>query len=377
MRGGFDQRDPLCAFGHFLFADRDDLLLGDRERLHRICHLGLGNGLFDRLIDDGDEPLLVDNLYFLVALDLKSLDEFPRRYPQLVELAAGHNARILDFAKSSGFRQLDLLVLLNFEPIDLLVPLQPLNFDIVALEDDCSFLIGIGQFIDDANMLVLLHQQRFDRLFDFDAVRLDLPLAFQFCLVDPGRSVGLYDRHFLARVYFGLPYLALVLDTLRFDFHARDDTLRLEGLRCLDSPLLVLLLAVNLEQPNFGLAVDTLGLDELVLGDADALRLLLSSDLRVADTDRGIRTLLLDRSELRGPPRLDVARLVEPRVFKVTINFNGTLFGLVILELDLQTRIIFDTVSELAAPFDFLGELRQPFSVEGIVRIEYRDVGLI
>ena len=65
-----------------------------------------------------------------------------------------------------------------------------------------------------------------------------------------------------------------------------------------------------------------------ILGDADALGLLLGPDLGVADTDRGVRTLLLDRGELRGAPRLDVARLVDARVFKVAIDFDGALFGL-------------------------------------------------
>ena len=140
---------------------------------------------------------------------------------------------------------------------------------------------------------------------------------------------------------------------MRFDFHARDDTLRFERLGRLDGALLVVFLPIDLKQSNLGLAVDPLGIDKLFLGDTDALGLLLGPDLCVADADCRVRALLLDGGELRGPPRLDVAGLIDARVFEVAIDLDGALLGLIVLELDLQTGLIFDAISKLAALLRF------------------------
>src|SRR6516225_10099476 len=226
-------------------------------------------------------------------------------------------------------------------------------------------------------MLVLLDRERFDDLFYFDPARLNQPFALQFRLINPGQRIGLDDRDFLPRRDFKFFDLALIFDAPRLDFHARHDALGFKRFRGLDRAMLVIFLPIDLEQSNLGQAVNPLGIDELILGYADALCLLLGSDLCIADADRRAGTVLFDGSVLCGATRLYVARLVDARVFEITIDFDGALFGLVILELDVQPSVVLDAVSELAALFDFLGQLRQPFSIKGVVRIEDRYVGLV
>ena len=279
--------------------------------------------------------------------------------------------------KAADFGELNLLVLLNFELDDLLVSLQAFKIDIVSLEDGGLLLFSVGKLIDNPQMPVLLDRERFDGLFDFNSVGLDQPFALEFRLIDPGGRVGFNDRNLLPRGDLKFLDLAVVLDAPRFDFHPRDDALSVKVLRGLDGALLVVLLSIDFKEPDLGLAVDPLGVDQLVFGYADALRLLLGSDLGVADADRRTGTLVLDSGELCGAPRFDVARLIDACVFEIPVDLDGALLGLVILELDLQTGVVFDAISQLPAFLDFLGQLRQPFGIEGIVRVEHPDVGLV
>jgi len=66
------------------------------------------------------------------------------------------------------------------------------------------------------------------------------------------------------------------------------------------SALLVVLLSINLEQPDLGLAIDPLGIDESILGYADPLGLLLGPDLGIADANRRAGTRPDPRSRFRS-----------------------------------------------------------------------------
>ena len=151
-----NELDALGAAGLLLFARRDDLLLNRGKRLQRVRRLGFGICLLDRLVDDGDQPLLVDDLHFLVSLDFELLDELARRDTEFIKLAVDDDHRVFDLAEGGGLGELDLLVLGDLKMDNLLILPEPFEIDIVAFQDRGFLLLRIGELIDDADLLVLL-----------------------------------------------------------------------------------------------------------------------------------------------------------------------------------------------------------------------------
>ena len=174
-----------------------------------------------------------------------------------------------------------------------------------------------------------------------------------------------------------LSHLTVVLDAVGLDFLLRDDAAGFERRARIDLGELGIALALDLQRPDALGRADALGLDRAVFGDADALALLLGADLGRRDADARIGPFLFDLGELRGAPDLDHTGLIEARIFEVAIDLQRPLLGLVVAQLDVDTRLVLDPVAKPAARLDLLGELGQPLGVEGVRRVEDADVGLV
>ena len=82
----FNAPGAVCGFN---IAGSVDLLFNFDKFFLGFRSLGLGIGFLNRLVDHRNQPFLVDNLHFLVALDLKFFDEFLRGDAQLIHLTPG------------------------------------------------------------------------------------------------------------------------------------------------------------------------------------------------------------------------------------------------------------------------------------------------
>ncbi len=84
-----------------------------------------------------------------------------------------------------------------------------------------------------------------------------------------------------------------------------------------------------------------------------------------------------DLGDLAGAPHLDLAFLLEPGIFLIAGDLEALLAGFEVLGLDLHTRVLLDVVAQFLARLDLLGQLGQALGVEGVVRVEVLDAGLV
>ena len=107
-------------------------------------------------------------------------------------------------------------------------------------------------------------------------------------------------------------------------------------------------------------------LDDFARGKLRLLRLLVAQ-----------RPLLDQFGALAGAADLDLALLLEPRIFGLAVDLQDLALGVEVLGANVDQRALLDLVAHAAARFDRFGELGQAFGVEGVGRIEEFEAGLV
>ena len=129
--------------------------------------------------------------------------------------------------------------------------------------------------------------------------------------------------------------------------------------------------------PGLALGGDARFGDGLLVGDARLLDGLARRDLRLFGFGLAQRALARDLGALQGAAHLDVALLFEPRGLALALDVERLAFGFEIAGADLDHRILFDVVAQLALGLDVLHQLGQAFGVEAVRRVEEFEVGLV
>ena len=80
---------------------------------------------------------------------------------------------------------------------------------------------------------------------------------------------------------------------------------------------------------------------------------------------------------MQGAADLDVALLLKARGLALALDVERLTFGFEIAGADLDHRILFDVVAQLALGLDVLHQLGQAFRVEAVRRVEEFEVGLV
>ena len=190
-----------------------------------------------------------------------------------------------------------------------------------------------------------------------------------------GRDLGFLDRPGALDV--ALPHLALrgdargidralIGDLGLFDFLARQQFLFLHRARALD--LAVTGLAFG-GDAGFG--------DRLFVGDAGLLDGLAGGNLRLFGLGLAQRALARHLGALQRPAHLDVAFLVEAGGLALALDLQRLTLGIEVAGADLDHRILFDVVAQLALGLDVLHQAGQALGVEPVRRVEIFEVGLI
>ena len=189
------------------------------------------------------------------------------------------------------------------------------------------------------------------------------------------RDLGFLDRSGALDV--ALPHLALggntrgidralIGDLGLFDFLARQQFLFLDRARALD-------LAVT----GFALGGDAGFGDRLFVGDARLLDGLAGGNLRLFGLGLAQRALARHLGALQRPAHLDVAFLFEAGGLALALDLQRLTLGFEVAGADLDHRILFDVVAQLALGLDVLHQAGQALGVEPVRRIEIFEVGLI
>ena len=203
------------------------------------------------------------------------------------------------------------------------------------------------------------------------AILLDARLLDRFA----GRDLGFLDRSGALDV--ALPHLALGGDTRGvdralvgdlgfFDFLARQQFLFLHRAGALD--LAVTGLAFG-GDAGFG--------DRLFVGDAGLLDRLAGGNLRLLGLGFAQRALARHLGALQRAAHLDVAFLVEAGGLALALDLQRLALGIEVAGADLDHRILFDVVAQLALGLDVLHQAGQALGVEPVRRIEIFEIGLI
>ena len=124
------------------------------------------------------------------------------------------------------------------------------------------------------------------------------------------------------------------------------------------------------------------GLDAL-FGDVALLRQPRLLDRLARDQLRLLGLLVADGAlahqlgALRGAADLDLAFLLEPRIFGLAVDLQHLPLRVEVLVADVDQRALLDLVAHLAAVLDRFRQLRQALGVEGVGRVEIFEAGLV
>ena len=198
------------------------------------------------------------------------------------------------------------------------------------------------------------------RAFSTDFARLDLRL------LDRARPLDLVLAHFALGGDARGVDRALVLDARLFDALARGDLDFLDRTRALDLLL-----------PDLALGGDARFADRLLVGDARLFDRLASGNLRLLGLGLAQRALARDLGPLHRAPHLDVALLREAGRLAVALDVERLPLGLEVAGADLDHRILFDVVAQLAAVLDVLHQAGQTLGVETVRGVEEFEIGLV
>ena len=214
------------------------------------------------------------------------------------------------------------------------------------------FLVGDPRVGDGA---ILLNARLLDRLAGRDLGFLDRPGALDVALpyLSLRGDAGGVDR-------------ALIGDLGLFDFLARQQFLFFHRAGALD--LAVTGLAFG-GDAGFG--------DRLFVGDAGLLDGFAGGNLRLLGLGLAQRALARHFGALQRAAHLDVAFLVEAGGLALALDLQRLALGIEIAGADLDHRILFDVVAQLALGLDVLHQAGQALGVEPVRRIEIFEVGLI
>ena len=213
-------------------------------------------------------------------------------------------------------------------------------------------LVGDPRIRDRA---ILLDARLFDRFARGDLGFLDRPGALDVALANfaLGGDAGGVDR-------------ALIGDLGLFDFLARQQFLFFDRARALD--LAVTGLAFG-GDAGFG--------DRLFVGDAGLLDRLSGGNLRLLGLGLAQCAFARHLGALQRPAHLDVALLFEAGGLALALDLQRLPLGIEVAGADLDHRILFDVVAQLALGLDVLHQPRQALGIEPVRRVEIFQVGLV
>ncbi len=135
--------------------------------------------------------------------------------------------------------------------------------------------------------------------------------------------------------------------------------------------------ALDFLLPGLALGGDARLGDRLLVGDARLLDRLARGDLRLLGFGLAHRALARDFGALQRAAHFDVALLIEPRGLALALDFERLPLGLEVAGADLDHRVLFDVVAQLALGLDVLHQPRQAFGVEAVRRVEELEIGLV
>ena len=285
--------------------------------------------------------------------------------------------RRLDRLLSGDLRLLDRPRARDFQRARALVGRDPLGVDRRHLRNaqllgrlargDLGFLERARAFDLAPARLLFVDDARFGhRAFLQDARLLD-----DFARLD----LRLFDR--AGALDLGLSDLALGSDARGIDRTLVGDARLLDSLARRDLDLLDRARALDFLLPDLALGGDARFADRLLVGDARLFDRLARGDLRLLGFGLAQRALAGDLGPLHGALHLDVALLGEPSRLAVALDVQRLPLGLEIAGADLDHRILFDVVAQLAPLLDVLHQAGQAFGVEAVRRIEEFEIGLV
>ena len=117
--------------------------------------------------------------------------------------------------------------------------------------------------------------------------------------------------------------------------------------------------------------------NRLFVGDAGLLDRLARGNLRLLGLGLAQRTFARDFRALKRAAHLDVALLVEAGGLALALDFQRLALGFEVASADLDHRILFDVVAQLALGLDVFHQAGQALGVEPVRRIEIFQVGLV
>ena len=159
---------------------------------------------------------------------------------------------------------------------------------------------------------------------------------------------------------------ALLEDTGLLDFLAPRDLGGLDGL-----------LAIDLALADLQFVGDAAFGDGAVVGDTRLLDRFLGNELRLFGLGIALGAFTRQFGALLRPTELDVAFLDQARFLALALDGQRLLLGFEVAGANLDHRILFDVVPELAPLLDVLDQGRQTFGVEAVGRIEIFERSLV
>ncbi len=124
--------------------------------------------------------------------------------------------------------------------------------------------------------------------------------------------------------------------------------------------------ALDLLLASFALGGDARFRDGLLVGDACLFDRLARRDLRLLGLGLAQRALARHLRALQRPAHLDVALLLQPRGLALALDLQRLPFGVQIAGADLDHRILFDVVAQLALGFDVFHQAGEAFGIEAV-----------
>src|SRR6185437_14255527 len=199
-------------------------------------------------------------------------------------------------------------------------------------------------------------------------------------------NAGLLDR--LARGDFGLLYRPRTFDVALTHLLLGRDPGGIDSALVGDPGLLDLLAGeqflflhragtFDLTLAGFALGCDPgLGDGELV-GDARFFDSLARRELRLFGFGLAQRPFACHFRALQRAAHLDIALLFEAGGFALALDLKSLPLGIEVAGTDLDHRVLFDIVAQLALGLDVLHQPGQTFGVESVRRIEIFEIGLV